>query len=310
MDILEQMSVVWPSALRAWGVLNGSKTHIREAVLTSSLEAPQIRHKRSAEDDHEGSQQLRTLIEGQSDEKPSWMETSNHFTQPAHIAGSKSFTIVPTSTPIHPTFLDRTPDIALQQSSQPTPHSQPESSHPLPGFENLGNFIGSEAIANQWANQRVQVHHSLPQFCQQPPQQLPQQQLIAYEFDSRHLPPPQSSATYPLIPPGQSYATVQPTMYQLPTQPPRGHSFDEENASTLPNRPLTDHPFWAEFSANDPFGDPSSLSASLYNVPLVVDNDRYSRGPEVPVRMNAPSMFQLYDRHGMPSAERYGYTSS
>jgi len=96
-------------------------------------------------------------------------------------------------------------------------------------------------------------------------------------------------------------------MYQPPNELPRGNSFGGENINTLSNRPLADQPFWTEFAAHDPFADPSSLSTSLYNVPLVVDNDRYPRGTEVPARMNAPSMFQMYDRHGMSSAERFGY---
>ncbi|KAF8308168.1 fungal-specific transcription factor domain-containing protein [Cantharellus anzutake] len=293
MEILEQMSIVWPSAGRAWDVLNKSRANIHEAELTSCQDTPE-RHKRAAEDDLEVSQ-FHTANEDHLEARPNWAGAGQDFVQPSYPASAKFFPVTSTAAPIHPAFLDGAPDPAQQQDKplfshppQAVPQSLPDSGQSISGFENFtSSSINSQLIPNQWANTRDQVPEARPPISslpQQPLQHLPQQHLqhqtTSYEYDSRYLPPPHPSYA--------ESALVNP----------------------LSNRTFTEQPFWTEFAANDPFGDPSSLSASLYSLPLVLDNGRNPRGPEpVPTPLNAPSMFQMFDRQGVPSIDRFGYPS-
>ncbi|KAG8948397.1 hypothetical protein FRC04_009767 [Tulasnella sp. 424] len=262
MTILKELSVVWPSARRAWDLLDGVKIDVRRAELALLQNAPE-RKKRSAIDNEAP---RHTPVDSSSRRtSPSGQVSSAVFNRaspggPPHPDSTLSqFSLPPIQRSTAPLssansdYQQRSPTHNTQNYSSPSfsdPSAMVQSSYDAPvqtyeGWSSQPSHDGARQSLAQSPTSQLSSH-AAPSSYQHAPVSQPQ-----YSYASSHVTlPPLSSYT-------QSIAGTALPSHASPFQ-------DHFSPSPVPTDsqrfPQTGGGYWSGYQNNDPFGDPSLLS--------------------------------------------------
>ncbi|KAG9046224.1 hypothetical protein FS837_004856 [Tulasnella sp. UAMH 9824] len=258
MAILKNLSVVWPSAKRAWDLLDGVKIDVRRAELALLQNAPERKKRLAGETEapHQapvGSSSRRTSPSGQpssgvlsraSPGGPSHPDpTLNQYALPPIQRSATAL-----SSSVHADYSQRSPPRPTQGYNSPSfsnPSAMVQSSFdaPVQSYETW-NSQPSQHSARQSLGQSPT--HAVPSSYQHAPVSDPQ-----YPYASSHVTlPPLSSYTQGIagttIP---SQSSPFPDHFASSPVPPDSQRFPNAGSG-----------FWSGYQSNDPFGDPSLLS--------------------------------------------------
>lgn len=274
MHVLKQMAIVWPSAGRAWDLLDRAKTNMRQAEI--SLDAQQ-HPKRAAE------------IEAEH------LFASQFQQQLPHLHAQQSYQLSHQQAPLHH---QRFPSQSQSQERM--------GSEALMDFSKAANFSMEDLPVMPLRRQPPQGYSSRPASSASfhPPQptniSFPSQWQVPTESDASI-----DLSSYSSTPTRYSSGNLQyPNSITIPHapqyEPQRHQSLNVPRNADL-SRPVEDS-YWSDFAArHDPFGVPSSLSASLYTTPIMnAHQEQDRRALQTPVSMTSSSLFNVFDRPGIP----------
>lgn len=276
MDVLGSMAVVWPSAGRAYELLVGAKQNIEEIEQNANASPGDIHGH------HEASQQ-HAMPKRRADDEPEQLQYRSQLDH--HRGTGAQSTVVeqqlqsnaPSVTQVH----SRREEAATGKTFFGTPSYQDHFTRPEI-FEGQSRGVGGPNAHPV----RVTV---APPWGSTPPTVPAYSTNATNMFMDYNLSGPQSTTfmeqSSPSFPDTSQAQTVTagPGPYPVPVtgrygrqMSPKLHQehFNFRAQSAL--SPQHSQSFWNEYSGsgNDPFADPSSLSASLYNVPLLTHIQR------------------------------------
>lgn len=275
MEILESMAIVWPSAGRAYELLVGAKENIEEIKQNADAGHSDIHGHYEVSQQH-------AMPKRRADDEPEQLQHRFQLdhrrgtgTQSASIERQVQSSELDTS-PIHP----QREGLALGKIVFGTPSHQKNritqsGGQPPQGIGVTDPLPVRVPMTSSWGGA---TPSTVPIY----PTHAP---TMFMDYSAHRLPGPppttfieQPSSTFPDTPQQMQPATVDSASYSVGASgryeqqvSPRPHQeqFTFQAQSALPSQ--HSQSFWNEYSGsgNDPFADPSSLSASLYNVPLL-----------------------------------------
>ncbi|KAF8297787.1 hypothetical protein DL93DRAFT_759921 [Clavulina sp. PMI_390] len=253
MKILDAMSIVWPSAFRAYELLDGAQHNIqeqRDTIITQSQGQTLGSTKRPADASTVELQHQTQLVYPSQplETAPIHRSSDSHPPAPAYSMYSMeppSESLRPRPRPIGYQSI-RTPRLLSNVSYSPAPFFPPT------GAEQIQRPMSTPGDES-WPTESYTSNASRSSF---PP------------FSGHD---PRSGSSYPIEAPIH--------VHQRPQSPHSGpdYPFHPQQGITAQHH----QEIWSGYSTGtaDPFGDPSALSASLYTVPLLAE-DRVGFNPE------------------------------